>query len=179
MFGLVLLREWKKNVLTLCFDVLILSWSSVFVLREHSEIPVINLERDCSIGQVLISHWEFSDTYIECRHSVFSSLESTFTVKKKIICSVTWISCTDRECCDLRTAELHITNIKTQKRLNTTLYLSDNIKQGANLFQIFFPLLNCSQKCNEDDKCLASLSSWTGFAKHTPPRKHSIFVCLW
>ena len=43
--------------------------------EKHSEILVINLERDCSVGQVLISHRDFSDTYIEYRRSIFSSRE--------------------------------------------------------------------------------------------------------
>ena len=49
--------------------------------EKHSEIIVINLESDCSVGQVLISHREFSDTYVECRHSVFSSREFKKSVK--------------------------------------------------------------------------------------------------
>ena len=43
--------------------------------EKHSESLVINLETGCSVGQGLIAHREFSDTYTECRHSVFSSRE--------------------------------------------------------------------------------------------------------
>ena len=39
--------------------------------EKHSEILVINLDRDCSVSQVLIPHREFPDTDIECHHSVF------------------------------------------------------------------------------------------------------------
>ena len=41
--------------------------------KKHSQLFSTDLERDC--GQALKPHREFSDTYIECRHSVFSSQE--------------------------------------------------------------------------------------------------------
>ena len=77
------------------------------------------------------------------------------------------IYCTDWEC-GLRTTEPLITNIKPRTRLNRTLYLSDNTKQIADLFQFFFfffffggggacNLLNCNKKLNEDDECAVSI----------------------
>ena len=58
-----------------CFFVLVGLFVFALLVNsdKHSEILVINLETDCSVGQVLISHREFFDTYIECRRSVFSS----------------------------------------------------------------------------------------------------------